>query len=120
MERLTITPAFWLMVRMSASVRVCFRSWSSREISAMLAHWSPMRCRSVTIFSAADTVRRSRATGCCCRSSRRQRFSMSRSISSIWRVISTADLAAASSPEARDSTTTSMASSAAAAMSIIS
>jgi len=86
----------------------------------MLAHWSPMRCRSVTIFMAAEMVRRSRATGCCWRSRRRQRFSMSRSIWSMLRVISTADLAAASSPEARDSVTTSMASSAAAAMSIIS
>ena len=32
---------------------------------AMFTAWSPMRSRSVTILSAAETVRRSVATGCC-------------------------------------------------------
>ena len=51
-------------------------------ISAMSAAWSPMRSISVIIFSALDTSRRSRATGCCMRISLRHRASMSRSLRS--------------------------------------
>jgi len=76
----------------------------------MLAAWSPMRCRSVTIFMAAEMARRSRATGCCRSSRFRQRFSMSRSIWSREAVMSMAALAVCSSSVDRLSVTTSMAS----------
>ena len=41
---------------------------SISSISEISAAWSPMRSMSVVIFSAAETMRRSPATGCCDRS----------------------------------------------------
>ena len=52
-------------------------------ISEMSSAWSPMRSMSVIIFRAAEIWRRSRATGCCCKSSFRHSDSMVRSFWSI-------------------------------------
>ena len=77
-----------LTIRMT-SAAICFR-WLcapplriNRASSAMSEAWSPIRSRSVTIFSAAVIRRRSAATGCCLSRSLVHRASISRSMSSI-------------------------------------
>ena len=61
----------------STSARIC------STISAISEAWSPMRSISAIIFIAAEMRRRSFATGCCCKSKRRQIASISRSLRSI-------------------------------------
>ena len=52
-------------------------------ISAISPAWSPIRSISEIIFKAEEIVRKSLATGCCCKSRRMQKVSISRSMWSI-------------------------------------
>ena len=103
---LTASEIFW-----KSTLSVACSILPTEIISAISQAWMPMRSISVTIFKAAEIVRRSLATGCCCIRSFRQIFSMLRSCWLIWLIMLLMVLARLISPFSRASTVSWIASS---------